>query len=287
MKKVLITGAGSYIGMSFESWAQRNSDELLIDTLDMLNDSWEKYDFSSYDAVFHVAGIAHQKETKHNSTMYYSVNRDLAIKVANKAKNEGVKQFIFLSSMSIYGKNVGVIGKEDAPSPKSNYGKSKWQAEQEISKLANKDFVLAILRPPMVYGKDCKGNYQTLRRFALKSPFFPEYKNQRSMIYIDNLSDFIINIIRNCKSGVFFPQNSEYVCTAEMIKDIADCHKKKIMLLKGLGIFVKLALQLKIGIIEKVFGDLIYRRTSHIDANQLSFFDSISQSELDNIEGDI
>ena len=88
MKKILITGQGSYIGESFKNYVLNNYTDYTIETVDMLTDKWKETDFSGYDAVFHVAGIAHIKETKENASLYYKVNCDLAYEVANKAKNE-------------------------------------------------------------------------------------------------------------------------------------------------------------------------------------------------------
>src|SRR5699024_2819593 len=152
---------------------------------------WKEKDFSMYDVVVHVAGIAHRKETKENAQLYYEINRDLAYDVAQKSKTESVKQFIFLSSMSVYGLEEGVIDGRTPLHPKSNYGKSKLEAENLIQPLENKNFKVAIIRPPMIYGKDCKGNYQRLAKIAKKVPVFPKIDNKRSMIYIDNLSEFI------------------------------------------------------------------------------------------------
>ena len=148
MKRILITGANSYIGTSFEKFIEENfSEQYVVDTIDMIDGSWIKKDFSRYDVVFHVAGIAHQKETKDNSQLYYKINRDLAIDVAKKSKADGVKQFVFLSSMSVYGMDTGVITKETKPNPKTNYGKSKLQAENEINTLRDGSFKVCVLRP--------------------------------------------------------------------------------------------------------------------------------------------
>ena len=123
MKKILITGANSYIGTSFEKWLAKFPNKYLINTVDMKSEAWEEKDFSEYDVVFHVAGIAHVKETKKNQDLYYSVNRDLVYKTAEKAKAEGVRQFIFLSSMSVYGVENKIIDKNTPLKPSSNYGK--------------------------------------------------------------------------------------------------------------------------------------------------------------------
>lgn len=260
MKKILITGANSYIGTSFESYIKENfTEQYLVDTVDMLDGSWREKSFTGYDSVFHVAGIAHQKETKENAHLYYEVNRDLAIKTAQKAKKEGVKQFIFLSSMSVYGKNTGIITEETPIAPKSHYGKSKVEAEKGIKDLQGTEFQVAILRPPMIYGKGCRGNYQTLVKLALKLPIFPYVKNQRSMLYIENLCEFVRLLIDRGESGLFCPQNGEYSNTSEMVKMIAEAHGKKIRLIKGFGGLIKF-FGLFSKTLQKAFGNLIYEQ---------------------------
>ncbi len=254
--KILITGAGSYIGMCFDEF-MKNFSDYQVDTLDMLDENWDKKDFSAYDSVYHVAGIAHRKETEENAHLYYEVNRDLVLKVAEKAKEEKVKQFVFLSSMSVYGVEEGVITKDTPPAPKSNYGKSKIQAEELLEKLRSDDFKVAIMRPPMVYGDGCKGNYQMLVKFAKMLPVFPDYENKRSMIHVDNLSKFVKTLIDEEKDGLFFPQDENYVCTCKMVKEIASGMGKNMKLLKimnpAVSVLKKFTTQGK-----KAFGDLIY-----------------------------
>lgn len=257
MKKILITGANSYIGTSFKKYLQQWNDQYLVDTVDMIGGSWKEKNFSMYDVVFHVAGIAHIKETKENAPLYYKVNRDLVYEVAKKSKVEGVKQFIFLSSMSVYGMETGVISKDTIPAPKSNYGKSKLQAEELITPLQDSIFKIAVLRPPMIYGKGCKGNYVRLEKFALKSPIFPDVKNKRSMIEIDILCEFVKLLIDEGSRGLFLPQNEEYVCTSDMIREIAEVHGKQIYMTK---LFNPLLRVLKVSTVNKVFGDLVYER---------------------------
>ena len=260
MKKILITGANSYIGTSFENWLKQWPDEYFVDTVDMIDGTWKEKDFSEFDVVFHVAGIAHRKETKENAELYYKVNRDLAYEVAQKVKVDGVKQLIFLSSMSVYGMETGVINKNTMPKPKSNYGKSKIQAEELIKSLEDNNLKIAMLRPPMVYGEGCKGNYQSLVKFALKSPIFPDIKNKRSMIYIDNLCEFVKQLIDDCRSGLFLPQNEEYVCTSEMVKGIAESNGKKIHMTKIFNPLLRL-LGKRVNLINKVFGNLVYDKS--------------------------
>lgn len=259
MKKVLITGANSYIGTSFEKYIKENyPNDYTIDTVDMTDSNWRSKSFAGYDAVFHVAGIAHQKETKENAHLYYEVNRDLAVETAKKAKNEGVRQFIFLSSMSVYGMNTGVITKDTVPNPKSNYGKSKWEAEKKISELGTASFCISILRPPMVYGDGCKGNYQAIVTIVKNFPVFPRINNQRSMVKIETLSYFVKNLIDKCECGMFFPQESNYIRTDALATDIANNIGKQIYRSRLLGLLVICCRPFS-RTLKKAFGSLIYK----------------------------
>jgi len=260
MKRVLITGANSYIGTNVERWLLREPDKYHVDTLDLKDPSWKNYDFSPYDVVFHVAGIAHVSRNPKLKDLYYSVNRDLAIETAKKAKDDGVKQFIFMSSIIVYGDSSSskrVITKDTVPTPSNFYGDSKLQAEQGIRALESESFKVVILRPPMIYGKGCKGNYPKLAKLALKLPFFPDIYNERSMLYIDNLCEFIRLMIDNEERGIFFPQNKEYVKTSEMVRLIAEAHGKKIKLVKLFNIPIKL-LGFIFKFVNKVFGNMVY-----------------------------
>ncbi|MDO4168136.1 MAG: NAD-dependent epimerase/dehydratase family protein, partial [Eubacteriales bacterium] len=217
MKNVLIFGEGSYIGNAVYSWLQ-NKGGYNVTIMSSRGKYVSEIDLSPYQVVYYVAGIAHQKETKDNAHLYYEVNRDLACAVAKRAKQDGVGQFILMSTLSVYGLNEGIIRKDTKEKPTTYYGKSKMQADRKIQKLADNEFHVAIIRSPMVYGAGgCKGNYQRLRSLALKTPVFPEIKNRRSMIYIDNLCDFIERVIREDITGIRIPQNKDYVCTSEMV----------------------------------------------------------------------
>ena len=104
MKKVLITGAGSYVGTKVEKWLQQYPEDFQVDAVDTINDNWKKADFSKYDVVYNVAGIAHVKAAKGEGPLYYAINRDMVIDIARTAKIAGVKQFIHMSSMIVYWK---------------------------------------------------------------------------------------------------------------------------------------------------------------------------------------
>lgn len=281
MKKILITGANSYIGTSFERYLQQWSNEYVVDTIDMVDGLWRRKTFNNYDTVFHVAGLAHVKETKENKYLYYQINRDMAIETAQKAKAEGVSRYIFLSSMSVYGLDEGTISNKTIPQPRSHYGISKFQAEEGLKQLNSEQFHVVILRPPMVYGKGCKGNYLNLSGFARKFPFFPDINNKRSMLYIDNLCEFVRLMIHNDEQGTFFPQNADYVSTSQMVKLIAQFHGKKIHLTKIFNPLLNLLIG-KVVLIDKVFGSLIYEQVmgSYVsDYHITDFTDSIKQTE--------
>lgn len=252
--KVLITGANSYIGESLKSYLQENTNYVvdIIDTIGLLP---TKELFFSYDVVVNTAGIAHIKETKENQHLYFDVNRDLALKIAEAAKEAGVSQYILLSSMSVYGKTTGQITKATEPNPTNAYGLSKLQADELIREMEDDNFKFACLRPPMVYGKGCKGNYQLLRKFALISPFFPNFQNQRSMVYVGNLCEFIRQTIANQNRGLFFPQNAEYVETRQLVQQIAKRNKKRCFMVPFFNPIIKRS---NISVIEKVFGSLTY-----------------------------
>lgn len=274
MKKVLITGANSYIGEAVKEYLLQEPEKYLVDIKDTIDWTPEKEDFIGYDVVFNVAGIAHVKETVKNRQLYYTVNKDLAVKIAKNAKEGGVKQFILLSTMSTYGMAVGHITKETPTCPSGAYGMSKVCADEEIEKLEDYSFKFACLRPPIVYGKGCKGNYQRLRSFALKAPFFPKHANQRSMIFIGNLCEFVKRCIDQEKQGLFFPQNAEYINTSEMVRLIAEEHGKKIKLTKLFNWAIKM---FQVDFVKKVFGDLTYEKVDLVD--KYGFRESIRLTE--------
>lgn len=258
MKKILIAGANSYIGESFANYMQQWPDRYRVDTLDVIGDGWKQASLAGYDVVFLVAGIAHRKETEENASLYYQVNRDLAVALAEKAKQNGVRHFVFMSSMSVYGMDQGVITPDTLPSPKSHYGKSKLEAEQNLARLENEHFRIAVLRPPMVYGKNCRGNFQLMLKLAKKSPVFPVVSNRRSMISIDNLCAFVRLVIDGEEAGVFFPQNREYVNTTEMVRIMAKTLNRRIFFSRLAGVAVG-AMMPVVGMARKAFSTLIYQ----------------------------
>lgn len=285
MKKVLITGQSSYVGNSFKTWVQKYySEEIQVETVGMRSREWEKISLNKFDVVLHVAGIAHIRENDENREMYYQINRDLAVEVAKKAKKEGVKHYIFLSSMSVFGLNSGTITSETKLKPLSAYGKSKLEAEKILSTLSDSNFVVQIVRPPMIYGYQCKGNYNKLSRAAHKYFYlFPSYKNIRSMIYIDNLSEFIAKSILLKVSGYHHPQNQDFMSTETMVHSIRKCKGKKTVSVPYFDRLIS-TIVTKFVIMEKLFGNLVYSKQmseAHFEYIVVrNNFESIQKSEL-------
>ena len=236
MKRILITGAGSYVGESVRKYIESKDSEISFDAVDTMNDAWKQADFTKYDVVYHVAGIAHVNADPKMEPLYYKVNRDLTIEVAKSAKAAGVKQFIFMSSQIVFHESQSlkseVLTATTKENPNGFYGDSKLQAELGIKELECDTFKICILRPPMIYGIGAKGNFPRLAKLAMKTPIFPAWYNKRSMLYIDNLSEFMYHAIKNCLSGTFYPQNKELSDTVEIIRFFAQHVSHKIWISK-------------------------------------------------------
>ena len=242
MKKILITGAGSYVGESVRRYILSTSSDFQIDAVDTMNDAWKQADFTLYDVVYHVAGIAHVNADPKMEALYYKVNRDLTIEVAKHAKAAGVKQFIFMSSQIVFHESQSlkteVLTASTKENPNGFYGDSKLQAELGIKPLEDEIFKVCILRPCMIYGPNAKGNCPRLAKLACKTPIFPCWHNKRSMLYIDNLAEFVKQAILRELSGTFYPQNRELADTVEIIRFFAKAAGHRILITKLLNPFV-------------------------------------------------
>ncbi|MGI6689992.1 MAG: NAD-dependent epimerase/dehydratase family protein [Christensenellales bacterium] len=284
MKRILITGANSYIGTSVEKYLAQWPDQYHVDTIDMIDGSWREKSFAGYDSVFHVAGIAHisiKKLNEEQKRNYWAVNAELPVEVAKSAKRDGVTQFIFLSSVSVYGQEGNLCSSfvisEDTPlKPKGIYGESKLAAEKGLAILRDSRFKVCIVRPPMIYGPGCKGNYQTLSEYAKKMPLFPNYRNERSMLFIHNLSPFIKRLLDDCSEGTYHPHNKEYVCTSDMVKAVSNAHGKNIFTTRMLNPLILLT---NLPVIRKVFGSLVFDTAIATVCDTYDFVTSIEITE--------
>lgn len=264
-KRVLVTGVNGYIAQSFFS---RNKDIFDIYFVSLRDNEWEKTDFSIFDSLVHLAAIVHRNETKEE---YEKVNVRLTTDVIQKAKHEGVKQFIFMSTMAVYGEE-GLLNMDaeidinTVPHPKTEYGKSKLKTENEILKMVDENFKVAIVRPPMVYGANCPGNFSLLKKLICKIPFFPKVKdNKRSMIHIDNLCQFLKLLILNGSKGMFLPQDERYMSTMDMAKHIASACGKRIFFSSILGLGINFLKGFNISYINKLFGNAYYKQIEYFD----------------------
>ena len=232
MKRVLITGANSFVGINVEKWLLQTPSEFEVDTVDTMNEVWKKADFTKYDAVFHVAGIAHVDPKPEMASLYYKVNRDLTIEIAKWAKEHGVKQFIFMSSKIVYHTSKSlkgdVVTKNTKPRPNDFYGDSKLQAENKLKEFEASDFKVVLLRPCMIYGLGNNGNLPRLAWLATKTPIFPAWHNKRSMIHVHNLAELVRQVILRELNGTFHPQNKEYVDIVEVVRYFAKKYNNKV-----------------------------------------------------------
>ena len=286
MKKVLITGANSFVGTNIEKWLLKEPESYQVDTVDTMNDAWKQTDLTKYDIVFHVAGIAHVDPKPEMAPLYYKVNRDLAIEVAQHAKECGVKQFIYMSSRIVYRASKSLKGNvttpETQPDPNDFYGDSKLQAEKGLHELESPTFKVAILRPPMIYGSNSKGNFLRLGWLATKTPVFPAWHNKRSMLFIDNLAEFVKQIIDRELGGTFYPQNKELVDTVEVVRYFAHKYNKKIWISRIFNPFVRFGC-LFLKKLPKMFSDSYYipeMSKYDFDYQVVSFEDSLKGIEI-------
>jgi UDP-glucose 4-epimerase len=258
-------GAESFVGDAVKRHLGKWPDKYSVTEVDTRNGKWKEVELSAFDIVYHVAGIAHSDIRRVNDEekrKYYEINCVLALDVAKKAKEEGLKQFIFMSSAIVYGDSASIgkdrtISSATPCSPNNFYGDSKVQAEKGLLSLQDESFSVVILRCPMIYGKKCKGNFAKLETIALKAPFFPKIQNNRSMLYVGNLAEFVRLMIDNHESGIFWPCNREWSNTSEIVKMIGECHGKNVRLVPGFSWLLKLLSHVT-GDINKAFGSLAY-----------------------------
>ncbi|MDR0821307.1 MAG: NAD-dependent epimerase/dehydratase family protein [Oscillospiraceae bacterium] len=283
MLNVAVVGEHSYVGTKFK---ELYGDKINI-TLMSSRGNIDVLGFKGYDSVIMAAAIVHRKQTTADRSLYFSVNRDLTQKIAEKAKREGVKHFVYISTMSVYGLNKGVITPNTSVHPDFNnyYSVSKKDGERAAASQADNNFILAILRPPMIYGEGAKGNYQRLVDLMQKLPMFPDYKNERSMISIENLSHFLANICLNKWGGVFHPQDPEYMCTTNLALQIAKKSGKKLGLTKMMNGAIKAGGAFSPDV-SKMFGDLTYRRDidDEITAMNMGAFGFVDIDEPEPVE---
>lgn len=273
MKKVMLVGIGGYIGGKFTEYINKNYPDWQIDAVDSMNGIWKDADFHGYDAVYNVSGLAHANARQGSNELYYAVNGQLSIDVAAKAKAEGVPLFVQMSSQIVYGDMSGLgeekmITPETIPSEPTIYGKSKMMAERGLHELEDATFLVAIMRPPLIYSEYARDNFPRLVNFAKKMPVFPKLENRQSMVYVDNLCELVKLVIENCKGGTYFPQQECYIETSKIVADIAKAVGNKMWQTRMFNPALRLLSKCeKFSFIHKAFGSIAY------DMNMSNHFD--------------
>lgn len=270
--RVLIIGEHSYIGNAFlnyitsqktikevsgeeKKWDSQNN--WIIDKVGASNGQWREKDFSGYDAVLHVAALVHKKESKYGKEQYEKVNYKQVIEAAKKAKKAKVGQFIFLSTMAVYGEYVSRVTEKTPLFPTSYYGKSKLKAEKKLETMKSDLFHITIVRPPMVYGENCPGNYTRLKRLAYYMPVFPNIQNKRSMISIKRLCKCLKLVIERQIDGVICPRDRNPMQTTKLYVRMRKEIGKRTWTVSLGSRVIKIGCN-KISILKKLFGDCYY-----------------------------
>jgi UDP-glucose 4-epimerase len=279
LRRILVIGRESYIGRCFAAYV---GDGFRVEFAGARDGSWRSLDFTGFSAVLLAAGLAHRRARAGDRDLYLAVNLDLPLAAAEKAKGAGVGQFIFLSSLFAYGRGRGEINARTPENPADVYGLSKLLAENALAGLADETFRVAVLRPPMVYGPGCRGNFPRLAGLVRWLPVFPDWPNRRSVIYIDNLCHLIQLIVEHGAGGLFHPQNEDFVSTPGLVLEMARALGRKVRLTRFLNPAVGLLRPL-VPAADKLFSDLYYDQSLSFDNglppyNVVGFAESIRRS---------
>lgn len=255
MKKILIYGKGSYIGEHYREGLEARGHQVTM--IDSLVQKPGEFPIEGYEVVINVVGIAHIKITPDMESLFYKINTDYAVDLCRLSKEAGVKQYIYMSSMNVFGDTSECIKSREQENPKNFYGKSKLLADQRIHEMESDSFKVVSIRPPVVYGKGCKGNFTLLEKVASVAFMFPKYKNTRSMIFIDHLVNFLCQMVENEENGYFHPQNSRHISTTEAVVAIRKAKGKKTLLIPGMGWLIRLMMRF-VTKAERAFADDYY-----------------------------
>ncbi|STO32263.1 Cholesterol dehydrogenase [Fusobacterium necrogenes] len=259
MKTILITGASGFIGSNF---MERYKDKYNIIPMDLLKVKPEEIDFTRVDTVLHLAALVHQMKGAPREK-YFEVNTELTRRVAVEAKKQGVKHFVFYSTVAVYGthgeiyKEV-ILDKNSKINPKTPYAESKWQAEEILRKLEGDNFKISILRPPMVYGKNCPGNMRRLEKLVDILPILPfnYIENKRTLVEINKLLKITNEVIEKEVLGITIPKDDRDVSIKEIVEKIIKEKNKKRILIKFPSFIFKLLVKIKPEIMKSLYGDM-------------------------------
>ena len=252
-ENILLTGSNGYLGSTF---LNQYKNKYSFEKFSLLNQKLKDINFDSIDIILHCAALVHQK-VEHSYEKYHEINVDYPIKLAKLAKQNGVKQFIFISTIAVYGEDIQKLDENTTSNPITPYGKSKLEAENQLLELSDNSFIVSIIRPPMIYGKNAPGNIDSLIKLVKKLPILPLGKidNKRSFISIQNLCYIIDEIITQKQNGIFLASDDEPLSTSKLIELIAKNLDKKIYLIK-IPFFESLLKLVKPSFHKRLYGSL-------------------------------
>lgn len=262
---IIVTGASGFIGQYF---VKDCNNKFQITTLSLQKSDWRRKSLVGVNTIIHLAGMAHRMETV-DPALYFKINHELTMAFAQTAKKAGVMHFIFISTIKVYGENktISSYNEKSVCEPSDPYGKSKWKAEQDLMAMNCDEFIVSIVRPPLVYGSNVKGNLQNLLKLIRRYPLVPfgNINNKRSMVYVGNLTALIRTIILSKKSGVFLAGDATPHSTTRLVDTIIEKAELKTKNLVIPFFFRKIIALLRPDIYQRLFGDLIIENT---DTNQ-------------------
>lgn len=269
MTKILITGANSFVGTNFKKYSRYEQ----VDEVSLIDNQPENIDFSSYDVVLHLVAIVHQTKAIPEKE-YYRVNTELCLRTANAAKKAGVKQFIFMSTVKVYGPfnpEEGVWNEFSKCKPDDSYGKSKYAAELALKELEDEHFTVSIVRTPLVYGEDVRANMLSLIKLVENYSILPlgKINNRRSFTSVENLIAFIDRIIDKTASGIYIAKDEEDLSTTELVQYISKYLNQKVRLLSIPKFIIWMSMKVYPRIFDRLYGSFYLENKETL--NELDF----------------
>lgn len=228
---ILLTGSTGFIGSYF---LEKYSEKFVINTFSFQRDNFKSLNLIGIETVVHLSALVHQINDA-SLEQYEKINVMQTINLAKKAKRDGVRHFVFMSTVKVYGEEASLPYNENSLcAPQDDYGKSKYKAEQELKILEDEKFIVSIIRTPIVYGKGVKANIKNLINLVQKVSILPlqNIYNKRSIVYIGNLCYLMAEVITQKQSGIFLASDDKPLNTTGLIELIAKNLNKKIFLVK-------------------------------------------------------
>jgi len=277
MSKILITGANSFVGKNYQQYSNNDT----IDEVSLWEHEPEAIHYKGYDAILHLVAIVHQTKTIPEKEYFY-VNRDLAVRTAKAAKAAGVRQFVFMSTVKVYGAfnpEEGVWNEESVCEPEDAYGKSKYAAELALKKLEDQHFTVSVIRTPLVYGQDVRSNMLSLIKLVEKFPVLPlgKIKNKRSFTSAQNLVAFIDRIIEKKASGVFIAKDEKDLSTTELVILLSNYLDKRVRLIHIPEFLITLSKKVYPRVFDRLYGSFFLENEKTL--KQLDFKPPLSIEE--------